>query len=397
MKKRKNKKGFTIVELVIVIAVIAILAAVLIPTFSSLIKKAKISADTQLAKNMNTALTMAEAEGNTLDNFTDVIEAIEKAGFIVANLNPTADGMLYVWEMESNQILMVDAKNGFEVVYQAKSLENTVIGETWFVICHDDETASAARNAGAVVTNISWQGDTHIAKDVDSFTDAVANARDGDAVIMSGELVLTNPLTIQNEISFVSYDNNAIVSAAPISIYSNVTMQNITFDTPENASKNASAVYVKGDQVKEVLFDGCTFLNCAWDSIQITSESLEKITIRNCHFENNLDLHETTHTPQEGEARESRGWRYIHIEFKNVVAVQTIITDNTFVNVSNEFVGDSAITIYGIPKANMVFQNNLVTGDGSDVLTTSQVWISDGLNASALLSPDEFTNLIASA
>ena len=50
MKKRKNKKGFTIVELVIVIAVIAILAAVLIPTFSSLIKKAKISADTQLEK-----------------------------------------------------------------------------------------------------------------------------------------------------------------------------------------------------------------------------------------------------------------------------------------------------------------------------------------------------------
>ena len=45
MKKRKNKKGFTIVELVIVIAVIAILAAVLIPTFSSLIKKANESAD----------------------------------------------------------------------------------------------------------------------------------------------------------------------------------------------------------------------------------------------------------------------------------------------------------------------------------------------------------------
>lgn len=30
---KKNKKGFTIVELVIVIAVIGILAAVLIPTF----------------------------------------------------------------------------------------------------------------------------------------------------------------------------------------------------------------------------------------------------------------------------------------------------------------------------------------------------------------------------
>ncbi|MGM9683101.1 MAG: type IV pilin protein, partial [Eubacteriales bacterium] len=33
--KNTKKKGFTIVELVIVIAVIAILAAVLIPTFTS--------------------------------------------------------------------------------------------------------------------------------------------------------------------------------------------------------------------------------------------------------------------------------------------------------------------------------------------------------------------------
>ena len=39
--KRKTIKGFTIVELVIVIAVIAILAAVLIPTFSNIINKAK--------------------------------------------------------------------------------------------------------------------------------------------------------------------------------------------------------------------------------------------------------------------------------------------------------------------------------------------------------------------
>ncbi len=41
--KRNNKKGFTIVELVIVIAVIAILAGVLIPTFSNLITKANES------------------------------------------------------------------------------------------------------------------------------------------------------------------------------------------------------------------------------------------------------------------------------------------------------------------------------------------------------------------
>ena len=49
--RRSNKKGFTIVELVIVIAVIAILAAVMIPTFTSLTNNAKDSARDQEAKN----------------------------------------------------------------------------------------------------------------------------------------------------------------------------------------------------------------------------------------------------------------------------------------------------------------------------------------------------------
>ena len=47
--KKTNKKGFTIVELVIVIAVIAILAAVMIPTFGGIIERANESAAKQEA------------------------------------------------------------------------------------------------------------------------------------------------------------------------------------------------------------------------------------------------------------------------------------------------------------------------------------------------------------
>ena len=57
--KKMNKKGFTIVELVIVIAVIAILAAVLIPTFDNVVNKAKENKALQEAKNAYTA-TLAE-------------------------------------------------------------------------------------------------------------------------------------------------------------------------------------------------------------------------------------------------------------------------------------------------------------------------------------------------
>lgn len=50
--KKMNKKGFTIVELTVVIAVIAILAAVLIPTFSGIVKKANQSAVQQEAASI---------------------------------------------------------------------------------------------------------------------------------------------------------------------------------------------------------------------------------------------------------------------------------------------------------------------------------------------------------
>ena len=61
---KMNKKGFTIVELVIVIAVIAILAGVLIPTFGGIIDKANQSKVLQQATNeYKEAYALALADG----------------------------------------------------------------------------------------------------------------------------------------------------------------------------------------------------------------------------------------------------------------------------------------------------------------------------------------------
>ena len=48
--KKLNKRGFTIVELSIVVAVIAILSAVLVPTFTGMVKKSKNTATIQDAQ-----------------------------------------------------------------------------------------------------------------------------------------------------------------------------------------------------------------------------------------------------------------------------------------------------------------------------------------------------------
>ncbi len=125
-----KKKGFTIVELVIVIAVVAILAAVLIPTFASLIDQANVSNDMSVAKSINTALVAAEAEGK-IDSVNKAVEALHKRGFSLGNLNPSAEGNYYVWDSKSNQILYVNKENLSKPLFYSKEGYGDV--STWWL------------------------------------------------------------------------------------------------------------------------------------------------------------------------------------------------------------------------------------------------------------------------
>lgn len=87
--KTNNKKGFTVVELVIVIAIIAVLAAVLIPTFASIIKKAEESAYLQERTNQQIQDLTEKIENNNYMTWEDFEEKLAEA---LASLeNPTAD------------------------------------------------------------------------------------------------------------------------------------------------------------------------------------------------------------------------------------------------------------------------------------------------------------------
>lgn len=56
---QQNRRGFTLVELIVVIAILAILAGVAIPVYSGYIKKANQAADEQLLAAVNTAFAAA--------------------------------------------------------------------------------------------------------------------------------------------------------------------------------------------------------------------------------------------------------------------------------------------------------------------------------------------------
>ncbi len=112
--KKINKKGFTIVELVIVIAVVAILAAVLIPTFAGLIQRANLSVDQQTAKNLDTMLK-AESAINKPESMQDVCDKLRANGYIFKDMSPKSENYIFAWDKASNSIILISTSS--EVVY----------------------------------------------------------------------------------------------------------------------------------------------------------------------------------------------------------------------------------------------------------------------------------------
>lgn len=72
IKKKINKKGFTLIELIVVIAILAILAAIAIPRLGSFRDNAQTQADVATARTILSAASMAEADKGTAFTVDDL-------------------------------------------------------------------------------------------------------------------------------------------------------------------------------------------------------------------------------------------------------------------------------------------------------------------------------------
>ena len=128
--KNVKKKGFTIVELVIVVAVIAILAAVLIPTFSDLIKKANMSSDEVAVRNMNTILAAEQVMDDNIKDVSKVRSILAQAGYNSDNLVPLSKDYKFYWSSTYNVVLLVNCesenKAEWQVIYPTEGYERAI-------------------------------------------------------------------------------------------------------------------------------------------------------------------------------------------------------------------------------------------------------------------------------
>lgn len=243
--KSKMKKGFTLTELVIVIAVIAILAAVLIPTYTTLVRKANISADTQLCKNMNSAL----ATEQNVEDMQQVVNILGDAGYGIGKFNPTTENYRFVWDKSSNQILLLN--ENMEVVSHAKDYD-TDNWELWLTVKNAKEVVTSKKMNFNYFLAYDYSGSINITT-MSSFDTGdntlngnvtLTSDKNGEATVsgnISGRLTVNTPNATVNQ--YGSVKNISIKAVKANSFHLFGYAENVSIEKGRIVTEQAS--YVK--------------------------------------------------------------------------------------------------------------------------------------------------------
>jgi len=121
----RKQQGFTLIELMIVVAIIGILAAIALPAYQDYVKRSKLSANLAAANPYKTAVAVCAQEEGALTNCTAGNNGVPDASGVITvgangvitvdqttsnaddknmTLTPTASGALLLWEFKGGEI-----------------------------------------------------------------------------------------------------------------------------------------------------------------------------------------------------------------------------------------------------------------------------------------------------
>lgn len=124
---KKNKKGFTLIELIVTLAIIAMLTVVLTPKFAGYITEAK---KTQILSQMRNVVIGAESYNiketataiKDTDKFADFKDTLVTAGYLDDNANSIIEPQQY-----SDIKALVNGEKQFNIVKDENNAESIEI------------------------------------------------------------------------------------------------------------------------------------------------------------------------------------------------------------------------------------------------------------------------------
>ena len=330
---KKLKKAFTITELVIVIAVIAILAAVLIPTFSNIINRANESADIQAVREMNVALANDEALNGKPESVGEVADVLRGIGYDVRNYRPLGKSNVNYWYKEDNRVILYNSGRG-EIVYPEEYTGLTVTNDgSWSLL---NETYTEASNFDFESAEILQE---------DGSYDFSKAATGNDPSQTAKQYVGTALFALATQINEGKIENNVNV-ALPAEV-----------ELPDY------------DWVPIKEFEG---------TIK-PAEGVATATISNLNLSNNTLYSESTNFDGSGDAGSDGQSKYNVYGFINTVTGATTIENITFEDVTIEMPGsDFEKGVTSGSNANVVAPiGAILPGDGTVDVTIRNVHVKD--------------------
>ena len=107
--KKMNKKGFTLIEMLVVIAIIAILVAIVVPTVTNSTEKARETAD---AANIRSIISEITIEGMTTgqDVTSDPYTMTQTGSFDASGITEIAGEAIATFESKATVVVNYDAE-----------------------------------------------------------------------------------------------------------------------------------------------------------------------------------------------------------------------------------------------------------------------------------------------